>query len=256
MCLISRFLLFYHNLSVLLGFSPPPAGFEEKDFRARYLLSDESNDAIMIRQDEDITKTQYVLPVKKDITETKGGLPWQLTVLCGISVFKKGQWIGIEPEDGQYKIVADFEDKIEKIRFSFVRNLAEDYTIDVRYQEADKARYYARKEQERIELLLKTANITTSTGANLVNIYFQPCCEAYKRTEILLYRNGCLLKKYRPDEDYFFLSIVGLAYGSYEFVLKQYGDGDTILLETNKISFSVKAPRVPDSLPPNVNGNW
>ena len=86
---------------------------------------------------------------------------------------------------------------------------------------------------------MKKANIKVSTGADLVNIYFQPCSDDYLRTEIVLYKDGLMLAKYKVDEETFFKSISGLAYGKYEFILKQFDDKGNIILETDKISFSL-----------------
>ena len=51
-----------------------------------------------------------------------------------------------------------------------------------------------------------------------------------------------LLARYKVDEETFFKSINGLAFGKYEFVLKQLDKDSNMLLETNKISFSITAP--------------
>ena len=99
-----------------------------------------------------------------------------------------------------------------------------------------------KKEQERKDNLLKTANIKVSTGADLVNIYFQPCCDSYARTEITLYKDNMMLAKYKVDEETFFKSIGGLAFGKYEFILKQLDKDNNIILETQKIAFSISAP--------------
>ena len=50
------------------------------------------------------------------------------------------------------------------------------------------------------------------------------------------------LGKYKVEEEFFFKSINGLAYGTYEFILKQYDKNEQLLLETNKISFSISKP--------------
>ena len=51
-----------------------------------------------------------------------------------------------------------------------------------------------------------------------------------------------MLAKYKVEEDVFFKSINGLAYGKYEFILKQFDDKGNIILETDKISFSISRP--------------
>ena len=112
----------------------------------------------------------------------------------------------------------------------------------MKYVEADKDIYYAKKEQERKDNLLETASIKVATGVDLVNVYFQPCCDNYARTEIVLYKDDIMLAKYKVDEETFFKSISGLAYGKYEFILKQFDDKGNIILETDKISFSISPP--------------
>ncbi len=85
-------------------------------------------------------------------------------------------------------------------------------------------------------------NVSHSTGNDLVNIYFQPCCDEYERTEITLYKDNQMLTKYKVDDGVFFKSISGLAYGNYEYIVKQFGKNDKLLLETGKIRFSISRP--------------
>lgn len=54
-----------------------------------------------------------------------------------------------------------------------------------------------------------------------------------------------MLAKYKVDEDVFFKSINCLAYGKYEFVLKQFNGQGNILLETVKMTFDIKGPVMP-----------
>ena len=60
-----------------------------------------------------------------------------------------------------------------------------------------------------------------------------------------------MLAKYKVDEETFFKSISGLAYGNYEFILKQFDDKGNILLETDKIAFYISEP---DYIPTTVIG--
>ena len=211
-----------------------PIEQEEQGSSIQYLFCDENTNSITIKQDEDINITRYILIAHGKVN--------RYDVLSGISVYKKKQWEQVKLEEKGYKIIIDFNDRIEKVKLSFLNNLADDYIITINYQEADKEKYYAKKEQERKDNLFKTANIRVSTGADLVNIYFQPCCDSYARTEITLYKDNMMLAKYKVDEETFFKSISGLAYGKYEFILKQFDDKGNIILETDKISFSLSRP--------------
>ena len=170
--------------------------------------------------------------------------------LSGISIYKNGKWSNVEKNIWNrkerkipaYKIILNFNDRIEKIKVSFIENFANDFTFSIQYQEADKEKYNEKLAMEHKAELLKVANIKVSTGADLVNIYFQPCCDSYARTEITLYKDNMMLAKYKVDEETFFKSISGLAYGKYEFILKQFDDKGNIILETDKISFSLSRP--------------
>ena len=50
-----------------------------------------------------------------------------------------------------------------------------------------------------------------------------------------------MLAKYKVAEEAFFKSISGLAYGKYEFILKQFNNKNECIVETNKINFSLKS---------------
>lgn len=111
--------------------------------------------------------------------------------------------------------------------------------------------------------MLTTAAIKVSTGADLVNIYFQPCCDEYDHTEIKLFvpkdytkvggpyglvekpSSWSLIKKYSVPIEDFYKSINGLAYGEYSFRLKQLDNNNNVLLETNHISFRITKPKKP-----------
>lgn len=197
------------------------------------------NDSFTIKQDEDINLIEYALVLVNKID-----------IFSNISIYKNNEWrdveLTIENNIPTYKIIVNFNDRTEKIKFAFKNQLADEYIITLNYQEADKEKYYAKKEQERKDNLFKMANIKVSTGVDLVNIYFQPCCDEYKYTEIALYKENMLLAKYKVDEETFFKSIGGLAFGTYEFILKQFDKKNNIILETDKISFSISAPNYSD----------
>ena len=205
--------------------------------KGKYQRFNTELDTLTIIQDEDITKTQYSLTICGFGTMGEG-----YVILEGVEILKNGKWIKLNCKNHLYTTIIDFNHRIEKIKFAFKNQLADDYIVDVIYQEADKDKYNEKLANERKEELLKVANIKVSTGADLVNIYFQPCCNEYARTEIALYKENMLLAKYKVDEETFFKSINGLAFGKYEFVLKQLDKDNNIILETQKIPFSINAP--------------
>lgn len=186
----------------------------------------------------------------------------EVNPLASLSIRKNNQWEEIPFANNQYKIIADFDDRIDTIKFSFVNKIADDYILNVTYTEADKEQYYAKLEQERKDKLLTTVEIKVSTGADLVNIYFQPCCDEYDHTEIKLFvpkdyvttgghdqkkpSDWSIIKKCDVPTEDFYQSITGLAYGKYAFILKQFDKNNQLLLETNYIEFSIMEPKTPE----------
>lgn len=199
------------------------------------------DDKIIFKQNDDITISDYILYIAnigiKAVFAIVGAKETPLV--------QELDPVSSSPKSGnqnRFFLPISFDNKIDFIRIVFKNNLADDLFFPVIYEEADKEKYYAKKEQERKDGLLSNANIKVSTGIDLVNIYFQPCCKEYHRTEIILYRDNMMLAKYKVNEEMFFHPISGLAFGKYEFILKQYDDKGNVILETDKISFSLSMP--------------
>ena len=70
---------------------------------------DETTDSFNITQVDDITKTQYVLIIDLNNTEAN---PFEV-----VSVRKNNQWIEIPFANKQYKIIADFVDRIDAVKY-------------------------------------------------------------------------------------------------------------------------------------------
>ena len=239
-----------------------------------YYVSNNANqpcfdgEKITIKQEEDITITKYDFHVAN------------CAIDC-VYAIKDGQEKELKtsidpvyssPKSGNQKrfsIKIDFNNRIEAIKITFINKIVDDLILPIVYEEADKEKYYAKKEQERKDELLKKANIKVATGADLVNIYFQPCCDKYDHTEILLYipdnevRRGytssgqevvdvlswSLIKKCKVLAEDFYKSINGLAYGKYAFILKQFDKKENILLETDYITFKISKAVTPGYKP-------
>ena len=229
-----------------------PIDFENATDLNKYGTFDESADTFNIMQDEDIMKTQYSLIIDMEYVEAN---PFE-----GIFVHKDNQWIEVPCVNKQYRILVDFNDKTDAIKFSFVNKIANDFILRVTYTEADKEQYYAKMAQVKKDALLATADIRVSTGSDLVNIYFQPCCDEYNHTEIILFvpkdyvtvggpygpvekpSSWSLIKKCNVPTEDLFNSVNGLAYGTYAFILKQFDKNNQLLLETDYVEFSIKNP--------------
>lgn len=228
--------------------------------------SQKSNKKIDLEKAFNFETNLFTLEQEKDIFSTL--YPFKVLADANIKdcqFFLNNTWHSAEKTDGCYSLILDFENRIEKIKILFADNIVDDLTINVLYVVADKNLYYAEEEKKRKFALRKTADIRCATGADLVNIYFQPCCEEYKSAEILLFipkeelvkgytsegrkvveiPSWTMIKKCKVEADDFFKSINGLAIGKYSFVLKQYDNNNSVLLETEHIEFTIKAPKQP-----------
>lgn len=254
----------------------------EKTGRENCGVFDFDKDVITIKQDEDILSAVYYHVIKKYYYEyiNKTGIKratfndsynresWATDYLNGVSVTRDGvNWeeltygkrepeiknprriFGVRLSGEGYQLVLDFNDRVKKVKFSFMNGLADDYIMDVVYVEADKDKYYLKKAEEDRRALIEKAKIKVSTGASLVNICFAPCSDDYAGTEIELYSDHNLMAKYKVPEEQYFKSIEGLAYGSYSFVLRQYDKHGKIIFQTDEIGFGIIKPRSGNRLP-------
>ena len=188
------------------------------------------NGVVRIKQNEDISIKEYTLASR-----------YPFDYLC------ENEWRKSSKMENRVWQIAKFDWSvpIEKVRFLVDNEFVEALEINIEYEFADVEAYNKKQEQKRKNDLIEKASIKHSTGADLVNIYFQPCSSDYIRTEIALYRDGLMLAKYKVDEESFFKSIGGLAYGTYSFIVRQFDRNDNLLLETEHIEFTLKSPKAP-----------
>jgi hypothetical protein len=192
------------------------------------------------------------------------------SVVQSIEYFIENTWIAAEivAVDNRLFFVmnADFKKRIEKLKFCIKSNMTDDIILPVEFVEIsseDKMKYYEKVASEKRDEYISAASISHSTGADLVNIYFQPCCDKYEYTEILLYipkeeivkgwtgdgrkvveiPSWSMIKKCKVPAEDFYKSINGLAPGTYSFVIKQYDKKDELLMETEHIEFQIKVPK-------------
>ncbi len=218
------------------------------------------NEKIIITQSEDITKTKYTLRIVSGCAEKiyaiKGGIKLELH-------YKESPQSKIKRPLAIFYCPIDFDDRIDSIEIQFKYDVADSLMIPVVFEEADKTAYYEKKEKENQEALIANAQIKHSTGADLVNIYFQPCCDTYAKTEIELYlakghfsrpSGQCitfytahllggeveqLIGKYKVEDGAMFKSITGLAKRVYAYKLKQFDKGGNVLIETECAFFKI-----------------
>ena len=200
-----------------------------------------TNDKIMITQDEDITVGGYFLYIANKSFERVFAIKGeqQIALKAEFDPIMSSKSSG---EQRRFFLPLSFDNRIESIKIVFNNNLADDLIIPVIYVEANKEKYYAKVAQEQNAKLLAKAQIKHATGADLVNIYFQPCSDDYFSTTIILYQGNMLMAKYKIDPEVFFKSISGLAYGEYSYEVIQYDKDGKELMRTDKIMFSISRP--------------
>lgn len=215
---------------------------------------DYESDCYSLIQDEDIFATKYPFVLKQNSNiET-----------C--SYYLDGTWRTAEQKGGCFVIMLDFENRIEKVKLTFADNIVDDYSFFVRYVEADKELYYQKQAEAKRNKYAEAAQIKHSTGAELVNIYFQPCCSECEKTEIELWiakgifdshGNKCLspgyslalksgtaeqlIARFCVEDGVFFKSINGLANGVYGYRLKQYDKKSELLFESDFYYFVIRS---------------
>ena len=225
-------------------------GFSLKNTKSNF---DYDKDCYILTQEEDIFSTQYQFTFKANSN------------IENCCFFVDGEWHSANKLESCFFAVLDFNHRIEKIRLTFADNIVDDYTFSIQYVEADKDLYYKKQEENRKANLLAAAQIKHSTSSDLINIYFQPCCDKYEYTEILLYipqeenfkgwtgdgrkvveiLSWSMIKKCKVPSEDFYKSINGLAPGTYSYVIKQYDKKDELLMETEHFEFRIQKPKQP-----------
>ena len=102
---------------------------------------------IVVTQDEDITKIKYNLYLEGGYIVKAFSVKNEKETLLKTEEYKTTGKCG-----GTHKYFLcelNFEDKIDGIKISFIDGLADDLFIPIVFVDADKEKYYTKKEQER-----------------------------------------------------------------------------------------------------------
>ena len=207
-------------------------------------------DVYTLTQEEDIFSTKYEFVVKTNPNiET-----------CTFLV--NGEWQSASRKGSAFSVELDFENRVEKVKLTFADNIVDDYIFSIQYVEADKDLYYQKQAETRRSTYIEAAQIKHSTGADLVNIYFQPCCANCGKTEIELWiaqgkrenHHGMIayipkliggtpeqmIAKFTVEEGFLFKAINGLANGVYAYRLRQFSKNDEMLFESDFQFFEIR----------------
>lgn len=209
------------------------------------------NDTYVLNQDEDIFSTQYEFVIKTNSN------------IESCTCFVNGEWQNASKKGTAFSVMLDFECRVEKIKLVFADGIVDEYIFSIQYVETDKEAYYQKQAENTRKAYIEAAQIKHSTGADLANIYFQPCCNDYKRTEIELWiadgkfapRHGMCVTFYTPqltggeakqmiakfniEDGMLFKAINGLAVGVYAYKVRQFNKNDEMLFESDFAFFNI-----------------
>lgn len=205
-----------------------------------------------------ITDKDNALLLNQKTIEDKNGLILFCYGVCSFDVKFDNTNKNIKTEKNVYNEISvaiidfSYDNPIKSITANFYYDMAEPLEIPIVTNKIDKKALLEKQENEaRLELLSK-ANIKHSTGRDLVNIYFDACCDTYFKTEINLYNkfenNYRLMAKYSVEKDCFFKSIGGLAVDTYAYILQQYNTKNEIIIKTDYIEFRINNENNNDSM--------
>ena len=168
-------------------------------------------------------------------------------------------------DDKMNLAVVDFDNRAKEITFNFANNVAEPLTLKLKFIESDHASFDAKEAESNRQNLMAAANIKLATGADLVNVYFQPVTDNYGYTVIELYlakgnfeqHHGSvihddwkptllsgtiesLLGKFKVEDGMFFKAITGLANGVYGVKITEFDKNEKPLFSSDVMFFVIR----------------
>lgn len=210
---------------------------------------DFDNKKIILKQNKDITITEYEFIV---VASNENAPIYEILFECD------GAWQKIEPGDqnhlGHYnwgrviegefwKIDLSFNTKYNKIKFVYKNDMVDPIILEVDYQEADKKAYYKKLNKEKREELISHMSLNIRTGHDLVNIFWQNATKTVKKTRVELFLNLDGSQRFLTidlDENTFYKSITGLAYGYYYCRVSQFDDNGNLIVASDMMSFHIE----------------
>lgn len=195
---------------------------------------------LTVNQVEDITVTRYRAVLK--------GL--EVYFFNGVEVNYGDGWekleYKLEEENGTYRrayyeIPLDFEKRVKEVKLVPAGGIADAIVLKVIFNEADKELYYKKKAEADRSALIKRAHIECASCVSAIQVFFVPCNgEDYGHSEVTLYRGtDQFMNKYESAPGVFCITALGLGYGDYSVVYRQYDKNKKLLFETDKVEVTV-----------------
>ena len=211
-----------------------------------------NNDSILIYGDRDIYSKDYILKLF-------------IGKIANVELFVENEWVPQEKSEFELKNVKtdggntsifkqsfygiqtsfNLDNRPEKIKIVIPGNVCDDIIININYDLMSEEEYL--EVQNSPQTLRKNMDVTIRTGDNLVNIYWKHAKEniiALVRIDLYVgnTNNPQLMGKYKENDEVFFKSITGLAYGNYCFKLYQFDKDNNEIASTDYISFTLAKP--------------
>ena len=203
---------------------------------------------LVLKQDEDMTVGGYSLRISNG------------TVAAAYAVTDGNETeFGRSGADLLHEI--DFAHGIGGVRIVFRNGLADDLTVPVDCVAADAGAYYAKQREHEKAQTAERVALRCATGANLVNVYFQPGSDEFHYAEVTFYvpnktQRVTVGGPYGPEskiqvlswmriavrraaEGDWFLSLGGLAPGMYAYILRQYDRFGGLIYESEMKEFKI-----------------
>lgn len=182
---------------------------------------------IVLTQNNNYNITKYVLCIVNDAIES---IQIDDIVINGNDTFE---------------IDIDFDKKAKKIIFTFKNGFANPCVFYAKYIEANKAQYDSLLVEQNTAACLQKMNATCRTGLDLVNIYWNKASAGYFKTKVSLYayvenqkREYLFMQEYEIEDNVFYKSITGLAFGNYRVIISQFDSNNNLIVST-ELSFSI-----------------
>lgn len=187
------------------------------------------NNKIQFIQNENYTIEKYNFIIISEVVE---------------SVIVKGEKeVKFNCENNQIEIPIDFCNQYKEIEFVFSNDIVDNLKLPTLYVGANKEEFDKKNNDIKRQELITKMRISSSCGDSLVNIKFQPANENVVKTKIELYdANKQLMAKYNIEEDLFFKSIDGLAYGKYYYVVEQFDKDNKSVVKSDYLEFELTIP--------------
>ncbi len=184
-----------------------------------YAINSETNQ-ITIIQNEDITKTIYLLKITSEFS-------------FAVSKKVKNKWSEQTKFGCEQVVLLDFNDQVSKIKIFLEDDWCEPFTLSIIYVKSDEKAWYAKlkKEEEAKKALLleerrKEMGLKVRDGVGLLNVFFNILSDKVKKIKICLYWNDNGVKTLVQSHELLppqnFLPILNLGFGGWTIEVIQY----------------------------------